>query len=62
MDASLKQKAEQLVTEFASGATSMAELYALLQTMMKRGRETMLDAEMDHHLETERQVRSEEST
>ena len=60
MDASLKEKAEQLATEFAAGATSMAELNALLQTMMKRGLETMLDAEMDHHLDSERQVRSEE--
>ena len=45
--------AEQLATEFATGASSMAELNALLQTMMKRRLETMLNAEMDHHLATE---------
>lgn len=58
MDAKLQDKAEQLAAEFASGASSMGELNALLQAMMKRGLETMLDAEMDHHLDSERQVRS----
>jgi transposase-like protein len=60
MDASYKEKAEQLATEFAAGATSIGELNALLRAMMKRGLETMLDAEMDHHLESERHVRSED--
>jgi transposase-like protein len=62
MDANLQAKAEELATEFASGATSIGELNTLLRTMMKRGLETMLDAEMDHHLETERQVRSRDNT
>ena len=62
MDASYKEKAEQLATEFAAGATSIGELNALLRAMMKRGLETMLDAEMEHHLESERQVRSEEDS
>ena len=53
MDAKLQERAEQLATEFATGASSMAELNALLQTMMKRGLETMLNAEMDYHLATE---------
>jgi transposase-like protein len=60
MDASYKEKAEQLATEFAAGATSIGELNDLLRAMMKRGLETMLNAEMDHHLESERQVRSED--
>lgn len=62
MDAKLQAKAEDLATEFASGATSIGELNALLRTMMKRGLETMLDSEMDHHLKTERQVRSDTET
>jgi len=62
MDASYQEKAEQLATEFAAGATSIGELNALLRAMMKRGLETMLDAEMDHHLESERQVRSEDDS
>ena len=62
MDASYKEKAEQLATEFAAGATSIGKLNALLRAMMKRGLETMLDAEMDHHLESERQVRSEDGS
>lgn len=62
MDASYKEKAEQLATEFAADATSIGELNALLRAMMKRGLETMLDAEMDHHLESERQVRSEDDS
>jgi hypothetical protein len=59
MDASYKEKAEQPTTEFAAGATAIGELNALLRKMMKRGLETMLDAEMDDHLESERHVRSE---
>lgn len=61
MDASLQEKAEQLAAEFASGASSVGELNTLLRAMMKKGLETMLDAEMDHHLEQERQMRSQES-
>jgi transposase-like protein len=62
MDASYQKKAEQLATEFAAGATSIGELNALLRAMMKRGLETMLDAEMEHHLESERHVRSEDDS
>jgi transposase-like protein len=62
MDASLQEKAEQLATEFAAGATSVGELNALFRAMMKRGLETMLDAEMDHHLESERHLRSEDDS
>lgn len=62
MDASYKEKAEQLATEFAAGATSVGELNALLRAMMKRGLETMLDAEMDHHLQSERQVGSQDDS
>lgn len=60
MDAKLQDKAEQLVAEFAAGSSSIGELNALLKAMMKRGLETMLDAEMDHHLDIERQVHSED--
>jgi transposase-like protein len=58
MDASYKEKAEQLATEFAADASTIGELNALLRAMMKRGLETMLDSEMNHHLESERHVRS----
>jgi transposase-like protein len=61
MDASCKEKAEQLATEFASGATSIGELNALLRIMMKRGLETMLDSEMEHHLESKRHLGSEDA-
>ncbi len=37
MDAKLQERAEQLATEFAAGASSMAELNALLQTMRQAG-------------------------
>ncbi len=59
MDASIQKKAEQLATELASDATSIADLNALCRAMMKKGLETMLDSEMKHHLEQEGQVRSE---
>ncbi len=62
MDAKLQERAEQLATEFATGASSMAELNALLQTMMKRGLETMLNAEMDHHLATEAETQITSTT
>jgi len=50
MDASLQSRAEQLATEFATQATTAAELNELLRLMMKSGLERMLNAEMDVHL------------
>ncbi len=37
MDAKLQERAEQLATEFVAGASSMAQLNALLQTMRQAG-------------------------
>ena len=50
MDASLESKAEQLAAEFATQATTIEELNALVRVMMKSGLERMLNSEMDVHL------------
>lgn len=50
MDASIQSKAEKLAAEFATQATTVEELNALMRVMMKSGLERMLDTEMDVHL------------
>lgn len=50
MDASLQSRAEQLASEFASQASTAAELNGLLRLMMKSALERMLNTEMDVHL------------
>ena len=50
MDASIRERAEQLASEFAGQATTAEELNGLMQLMMKSALERMLDTEMDVHL------------
>ena len=50
MDASLRSRAEQLATEFASQATTAEDLNGLMRLMMKSALERMLNTEMDVHL------------
>lgn len=50
MDASLRQRAEQLATEFASQARTAEDLSGLMRLMMKSALERMLNTEMDVHL------------
>lgn len=50
MDASVRDRAEQLAIEFAGQATTVEDLNGLLQVMMKSALERMLDTEMDVHL------------
>jgi putative transposase len=50
MDASIRSRAEQLATEFASQATTAEELNGLIRLMMKSALERMLNSEMDVHL------------
>jgi transposase-like protein len=50
MDETLQSRAEELASEFASSATTIGELNALMRLMMKSGLERMLDTEMDVHL------------
>ena len=54
MDATLTTKAEQLAREMATSVGTVDELNALMRAMMKSALERMLDAEMDHHLDTAR--------
>ena len=51
MDASIRERAEQLASEFAGQATTAEELNGLMQWMMKSALERMLDTEMDVHLD-----------
>jgi len=50
MDEKLESRAEQLVEEFATSATTIGELNQLMRLMMKSGLERMLNTEMDVHL------------
>src|SRR5262245_51437960 len=50
MDASLRQRAEQLASEIASQATTAEDLNGLMRLMMKCALERMLNTEMDVHL------------
>jgi putative transposase len=50
MDASLQERAEQLAAEFASQASTAADLNGLMRLMMKSALERMLNTEMDVHL------------
>ncbi len=50
MDATIRSQAEQLAKDFASQATTAAELNGLMQLMMKSALERMLNTEMDVHL------------
>lgn len=50
MDASLRVRAEQLASEFASRATTAEDLNGLMRLMMKSALERMLNSEMDVHL------------
>lgn len=50
MDAFYRSRAEELASEFASQATTVEELNALMRLMLKSGLERMLNTEMDVHL------------
>jgi hypothetical protein len=50
MDGSLRERAEQLATEFAGQATTIEELNGLMRLMLKSGLERMLNTELDVHL------------
>ena len=50
MDATLKLKADQLVSELATQARTIDDVNGLLKTMMKSALERMPDTEMDVHL------------
>ena len=50
MDATLKDRAEQLAAEFAVGASTVEDLNGLMRLMMKSALERMLDTELDVHL------------
>ena len=50
MDASLRQRAEELATEFAGQARTAEDLSGLMRLMMKSALERMLNTEMDVHL------------
>ena len=50
MDASLRSRAEQLASEFASQARTAEDLNGLMRLMMKSALERMLNTEMDVHL------------
>jgi putative transposase len=54
MDATLVSKADQLARELAASAGTIDDLNALMRGMMKAALERMLDAEMQHHLDTAR--------
>src|SRR5437773_3778528 len=50
MDASLRTRAEQLATEFASQAQTAEDLNGFMRLMMKSALERMLNTEIDVHL------------
>ena len=50
MDASLRNRAEQLASEIASQAKTVEDLNSLMRLMMKSALERILDTEMDVHL------------
>lgn len=50
MDASLRARAEQLATEFASQAQTAADLNGFMRLMMQSALERILNTEMDVHL------------
>lgn len=50
MDASLRQRAEQLASEFAGQARTAEDLNGLMRLMMKSALERMLNTELDVHL------------
>jgi len=50
MDASLRQRAEELATEFANQARTAEDISGLMRLMMKSALERMLNTEMDVHL------------
>lgn len=56
MDATLVTKADQLARELATSANTIEDVNTLLRGMMKSALERMLDAELDHHLATNRAV------
>ncbi|QDV81647.1 IS256 family transposase [Planctomycetes bacterium TBK1r] len=62
MDSKTKEQVEQLAAEFARNASSIGELNALVKTMMKSGIETMLNSELDHHLDQEQSEPASGST
>ncbi len=53
MDAKTKEQAEQLAKDFARNASTIDELNVLLKTIMKSGIETMLNSELEYHLDSE---------
>src|SRR5437016_7623462 len=50
MDVSLRSRAEQLATEFASQAKTAEDLNGMIRLMVKSALERMLNTEMDVHL------------